>query len=147
MTRKLKLLSRDDILNAEDRVRELVEVPEWGGSVYVRSMEGIERDRYEMGLTRLGRNEKGGLEVEGLNADNIRARLCAMTIVDEDWTNLFTERDVLVLGHKSAAALDRCFSVAQRLSHLTDEDVEKLMDELGKGPSADSGSDSPGISA
>jgi hypothetical protein len=142
-----KLLTRDAILNAEDRQTEIVEVPEWGGSVKVRSLEGFERDRYEASLTRMGRDAKGRLEVEGLNSDNVRARLCAMTIVDDAGANLFSENDVLILGHKSAAALDRVFSVASRLSHLTDQDVESLMESLGKDQSAASGTDSPETSA
>ena len=43
----MKLLSRDEILAASDLTKELVEVPEWGGSVYVRAMTGTERDSYE----------------------------------------------------------------------------------------------------
>jgi hypothetical protein len=144
---ELHLLTRDAILNAEDRQTEIVEVPEWGGAVKVRSLEGFERDRYESSLTRMGRDSKGRLEVEGLNSDNVRARLCAMTIIGEDGSNLFSEADVLILGHKSAAALDRVFAVASRLSHLTDQDVEALMENLGKGQSDGSGSGSPETSA
>jgi len=138
-------LTRDAILNAEDRVRELVHVPEWGGSVWVRSLEGIERDRLESSFVRYGK-VGGRLEAE-FNAsaqDVVRARLCAMTMVDDDWHNLFSEADVLVLAHKSASALDRVFQVAQRLSGLTERDVEALKEQLGEGPSSSSGSDSPG---
>jgi hypothetical protein len=148
MTAKvLPFLTRSAILEHDDRVTEAVDVPEWGGRVTVRSLEGIERDRYEGSLVRYGRNAKQGIEVEGINSDNIRARLVSMTAIDEEGNNLFTEADVLILGHKSSAALDRIFTVAQRLSHLTDADVEALVEGLGKGPSAVSGSDSPETSA
>lgn len=147
MTSKLRVLSRTDIIEADDRRTEWVEIPEWSGRVLVRSLEGNERDRYEASLVRMGRNVSGALEAEGLNADNVRAKLVAMTAIAEDGTNLFTEADVLILGHKSAAALDRIFTVAQRLSHLTDRDVDALIDQMGKGPNAASGSDSPAISA
>jgi hypothetical protein len=140
----LRALTRQDILDAEDRVTEWVDVPEWGGRVLVRSLEGLERDRYEGAMARWGRNEKGNLAFEGLTTDNLRARLASMTMIDEETgANLFTEKDVLILGHKSAAALDRVFSVAQRLSGLTDADVEALKEQLGEGPSDGSGSDSP----
>jgi hypothetical protein len=139
------ILTRDAILNAEDRVRELVHVPEWGGSVWVRSLEGIERDRLESSFVKYG---KVGNRLEAdfnvAAQDVVRARLCAMTIVDEEWKNLFTESDILVLTHKNAAALDRVFQVAQRLSGLTERDVEALKEQLGEGLSSPSGSDSPG---
>jgi hypothetical protein len=115
--------------------------------VLVRSLEGIERDRYEGSLVRYGRNAKQGIEVEGINSDNVRAKLVSMTAIDEEGKNLFTEADVLILGHKSAAALDRIFTVAQRLSHLTDQDVEALVKGLGEGQNGASGSASPETSA
>ena len=137
------ILSRKDILNAEDRIRELVDVPEWGGSVYVRSLEGIERDRLESSFIRYGKTGGGKLTADfNVSAnDVVRARLCAMSIVDEEWRNLFSESDLLVLTHKNAHALDRVFRVAQRLSGLTDEDVEALTEQLGEDQSSSSGSD------
>lgn len=134
------------ILEAEDRQRELLQIPEWQMSVWVRSLEGMERDRYEGGFVRYGTNAKGAPTVTGITSENTRARLAAMTMVDDDWGNLFSEADVLILGHKSAFALERVFKVAQRLSGLTDEDVEALEAQLGEDQSAASGSDSPGTS-
>ncbi|MGH2512359.1 MAG: hypothetical protein ACRDGQ_06705 [Candidatus Limnocylindrales bacterium] len=147
MTKQLRVLTRANILDAEDRQTEWVDVPEWGGRVLVRSLEGLERDRYEASMVRYGRNAKGVPEIEGFSVDNLRARLAAMTIIDEAGANLFTESDVLILGHKSAAALERVFKVAQRLSNLTDADVEELKQQLGNARNDASGSGSPAISA
>jgi hypothetical protein len=141
------LLTRTQILEAEDAVSEYVEVPEWGGTVRVRSLEGLERDRYERSFVKIGAKGGGSLGVVDLTTDNARARLVSMTVVDEDGLNVFTEADILVLGHKSAAALERVASVAQRLSGLTDRDMEALKDGLGEAPSAGSGSASPVTSA
>lgn len=148
-TKKPHLLSREEILNAEDRVRELVDVPEWSGSVWVRSLEGIERDRLESSFVRYGRTTKGALQADFNTSANdvVRARLCAMTIVDEEWRNLFTESDLLILTHKSAAALDRVFQVAQRLSGISTEDVEVLKEQLGEAQAGSSASVSPETSA
>ena len=41
---------RDDILQIDDLPTESVEVPEWGMTLFVRSMNGCERDQYEVGL-------------------------------------------------------------------------------------------------
>ena len=43
-------LSRDAILQREDIKTEDVEVPEWGGTVRVRGMSGVERDAFEASL-------------------------------------------------------------------------------------------------
>ena len=111
---------------------ELVEVPEWGGAVYVRALTGAERDQFEASIV-----EQRGRDVR-MNMRNIRAKLVALTVVDEDGQRIFTDDDVAALGGKSAAALDRLFAVAQRLSGLSMEDVEELAKNSESGQSADS---------
>jgi hypothetical protein len=114
------LLTRDTILQANDLPRELVSVPEWGGEVYVRTLTGTERDSYEAQSV-----EKRGKSYEA-NLRNLRAKLCALAMCDEQGKRLFGEGDVEALGAKSSAALDRVFSVARRLSGLGAEDFEEL---------------------
>ena len=69
MTTKPKLLSRDDILAVDDRVTEVVPVPEWGGAVTVRALSGNQRDKYQNDMLRYGRNERGGIEITAVDAD------------------------------------------------------------------------------
>lgn len=123
---KVTILGREQILSAQDLEKELVEVKEWGGAVYVRALTGIERDAFEASMV----DQRG--KSRTINLKNLRARLCALTICDEEGNRLFSDADVEELGKKSAAALTRVFEVAQRLSGLSQEDVE----ELGK-PSED----------
>lgn len=130
-----KILSRLDILASEDLATEKVRVPEWGGSVIVKALSGVERDAYEAGIFSSG----AGITAE-YNLQNIRAKLAARTMVDENGDRLFSDADVARLGLKSAAALDRVFSVAQRLSRLTASDVKELTVQLGNDQSAASGS-------
>ena len=63
------------------------------------------------------------------NMENVRARLCLLCLVDENGDRLFQEEDTFPLGGKSAAALDRIFTVAQRLNGLRDQDVDELAGE------------------
>jgi hypothetical protein len=119
-TAVIKILSREDILAATDITRELVQVPEWGGAVYVKALSGFDRDRYEQSLL------QGKGKNRDLNLRNARAKLVALTVVNEEGQRIFSDDDVLALGTKSAAALTRVFDVAQRLSGLTDEDLEEL---------------------
>jgi len=108
----VKALSREDILKAEDRRIEVVEVPEWGGSVRVRSMTGAERDQFEGEVLDIRR---GGVE---LKRANFRARLVVRTVVGDDDKPMFSPGDLEALGAKSAAALDRVIAIAMRLNGL-----------------------------
>ena len=45
------LLSKDQILSADDIQSQRVPVPEWGGEVMVRGLTGSQRDQWEAGLT------------------------------------------------------------------------------------------------
>ena len=129
-----KLLSKSDILNADDLKHEDVKVPEWGGSVRVRTMTGSERDQFEAYCIAAGKNGVGGL-------DNVRATVVSLVLVDEDGNRLFSKRDVEALGKKSISALDRVFEVAQRINRLSDRDIEELEENLPKAPGEDSSSD------
>ena len=132
---KMVVLDRRAILDTTDLKREYVEVPEWGGSVIVRCLTGTERDAYESEIvgSRMGGNRD-------LNLTNIRAKLVARTVIDEEGNRLFTDGDIGLLGTKNASVLDRIFSVAQRLSGLSAADVEELTDQLGNELSVSSGS-------
>lgn len=112
-----KYLGREQILNAQDVKTEEVNVPEWDGIVLVKSLTGSEKDRYEQSVYSTK---------DGVNYNNIRAKLVALCICGEDLKSIFTIADVEALSQKSAAALDRVFEVAQRLSGFTKADVEEL---------------------
>ena len=117
-------MDKESILKTEDLPREEVQIPEWRGSVFVRAMSGAERDKFESSVVSLrGKNTE-------INLSNIRAKLTVLTVVDEDGKRLFADSDEKAVGGKSACALDRIFKVAQRLSGLTDKDVEELSENL-----------------
>lgn len=114
------LLTREQILAAADLQFEEVKVPEWGGKVRVRGMTGAERDTWEASLIDgRGDNKRD-------NRRLIRATLVSLTVVDETGQRLFTEDDVLKLGDKAARSLQRVYNVAQRLSRVSEADVEEL---------------------
>jgi len=131
-------LSRDDILKASDNDPEEVEVPEWGGTVLVRGMTGRERDAFEISMMQPGR---GGRKV--MDASNTRAKVIARCVVDDDGNRLFTDADVTELGAKSAAAIDRVFEVAARLSGMADEEQEELTRDFALADGAGSSSTLP----
>ena len=125
-------LKRDDILNVKDIAIELVDVPEWGGQVYVKGMTGLERDAFEGSIV-----ETRGKGTR-VNMAHVRAKLAAQTLCDENGERLFTDADVKELGKKSASALQRVFEVAQRLSGIGEDAVKELTGELEENPTEDS---------
>lgn len=109
-----KILNRAAILGAADVQSVRVDVPEWGGHVYVRAMTGADRDDWEQMLVKDGKS----------NLENARAKLVVVSTVDEDGNRLFDVADVEALGRKSASALTRIAAVAQSLGRLSAGDLE-----------------------
>lgn len=128
------ILTRETILKADDLKKELVNVPEWGGDVYVRGMTGADRDKFEASIVQTRGKD------QTLNMTNIRAKLASMTICDKQGNRIFTEADVKDLSNKSAHALQRIFVVAQKLSGIGDDDVKELAKGLQENPLEDSAS-------
>jgi len=119
------ILSRDAILAAQDLKREEVAVPEWGGSVLVRTMTGAERDAWEQSLANGGK----------IDVSNVRARLVAACTIDESGALLFSAADAQALGAKSGSALERVAKVAQRLNAITEEALEEARGNSSAAPS------------
>lgn len=116
----MKTLSRDEILGADDLKSESVEVPEWGGAVIVRELTGAERDAWESSVVKTN-----GTKVT-VDSRNMRAKLAALCIVDDEGKRMFSEKDTVALGNKSAAALDRVTDAARRLSRIGEDQLEEL---------------------
>lgn len=114
-------LSKASILTAQDRTFEDVHVPEWGGTVRVQALNGKERDALEASMI-VGKGKNASV-----NLQNLRAKLVARAIVDENGNRIFDDADVAALSEKSAAALNRVYEAAQRLSGITNDDVEELV--------------------
>lgn len=131
----MTLLTRDAILKVDDRKTEDVAVPEWGGTVRLQGLTGAERDKLEASVIQQRGNKTSA------NLVNYRAKLVAMSAVDEGGHKIFSESDIRALAEKSSAALDRLASVASKLSGMSPEDVEDLTEGFGNAQSEDSISD------
>jgi len=108
-------LTRETILAADDMPREEVETPEWGGSVYVRGMTGIERDQLEASIVQ----PDGTRDIR-----HFVPRVVALCVVDEHGKPVFSFADSDALNAKSPIALKRVFDSAARLSGLRMVDAE-----------------------
>lgn len=125
------LLTRDQILGAQDLKREQVDVPEWGGAVLVREMTAAERISFEQDVMM-----SGGV---GQLPPDVVGRVAAWCIIDEAGRRVFTDADIEALGGKSTDAILRVFKAIMRLSAFAPEDAEELRKNSESGQSADSG--------
>jgi hypothetical protein len=114
------MLTRDQILGADDRTRETVSVTEWGGDVIVSVMIGTERDEFDIEVSGIAKQDRA------LFLRNARARLLVRCLVDAQGKRLFTTEDVEGLGLRNSAVLERLALIAQRLNYMTDEAMEDL---------------------
>lgn len=124
------MLSKKQILEAKDLPEQVVKAPEWGGDVTVKGMTGTQRDAFESSIITDGK----------IDMRNMRAKLVAASVIDDKGDLMFDEDDLIPLGRKSAAVLDRIYAVAQKLSGITDADIEELEKNSDKIHGADSSS-------
>jgi hypothetical protein len=115
------MLTRDQILAAQDKPVKEVPVPEWGGSVHVRTMSGLERDRLEALQEASPRKE-------------VRARFVVAACCDAEGNLLFTEADIPALNGKNVKALDRIFDAVIELNRLSKDHVDEAEKNSAAGP-------------
>jgi hypothetical protein len=111
-----------------------VDVPEWGGQLYVRVMSGAERDAFEDETFKLN-----GKDVE-INRKNARARLLVRCIVDEGGERLFNDNgDATLLGEQPADVLDRVYAIASKANGLSKADEDDIAKNSDSAPDNSSG--------
>ena len=129
-------LKRDDIKNLNDLKMEELFVDEWNDTVYVRELDGEERNNYEAFLIEMANSPK---KVHKM--DEARARLVSLSVCDENGKRLFTEDDIPWLKRKNAKALMRIYGKAQKLSVISQAEIDRKVEELQENPTAGSASD------
>lgn len=118
----MAVLSRDAIKKAQDWKLEKVEVPEWGGDVYLKTLSGTERDLFEDGYA----DQK---------MKNFRARFLALSLCDDNGERLYGDDEAAELGTKSSVVLNRLFDKAWALNAFRTEDVDALGNDSPSAPS------------
>ena len=109
-------LTKDQILSADDMGLLKVEVPEWGGDVYIRVMAVTERDAYEREW--IGKRETG--------VENFRTKFLQRVLCDESGKLLFTPQETDKLAQKSARVMSRLWEKAMKHNALMERDVQEL---------------------
>lgn len=132
MLTKAAILER----TASPTVRE-VDVPEWGGSVYVRVIGGAELD-----ILMNRWHELGG--ADGKNPAQINANVVLAAACDEQGRALFEYNDLGKLVRMPIAGVKRVADAAIELNGLTETELGRAEENSEPAPTGSSGSSSPG---
>lgn len=109
------LLTKEQILAADDRASVETHVPEWGGSVYVRVMSGTERESFEREWT----------TTEEKLLPQYKVKMLKKCLCDDKGAALFTNDDLAALGEKNALVIDRLFNQCMKLNGFQKDAVEE----------------------
>jgi hypothetical protein len=116
------------ILAADDRPFEDLDIEEWGVKIRVRGMTGTERDAYEAKAVKLN---QGGKDLE-VQLRDFRSRLVVKCLYDPETNErIFADDEAAQLGAKAGKVIDRLFDVAQELSGMTEGAVARAEGNFG----------------
>ena len=114
---------RSRILEADDTERELLEIPEWGVTVEVRSLSARDRAAFNR---RVFKDGEGDLE-------KWYTDMAIASVYDPDTGDrVFDQADRDTLAGKSVKALERIIAAANRVSALTVDALDEAVEDLGK---------------
>lgn len=104
-------LTREQIFNKVDIEVKEIQVPEWGGTVFIRQLTRGEQDAYlkrQMGEARVKtqRRDSSG-EIAAASMFGHDAFLCVCGICDENGSPLFSDKDVDQLKKKNGEVIGR----------------------------------------
>jgi hypothetical protein len=134
------ILTREQIDAIDDLTAKMVkvEIPEWGGSAFLRPLEVGELDDYSNKVMRA--RQKG----EGLA--NFRAELVAKCLCDAKGVRLYSDADVAILAKKNGMVVNRLYEAADKLNDIGPQKIEDVAGNSHAGRSDSSSSDLPATS-
>ena len=131
MTKK-KVLSRADFLSASANLkRELVDVEELGGSVYLRELSAKQILEYNERIKRL---QADNPNLTPSSSVDLMAALISVTACDSEGALLFTEADVQALAENNLNLLITLSAKALEVSGMNTAAVDEVTDNLKKVP-------------
>lgn len=111
----MPILTRTQILDAEDIGFQEVEVPDWGGVVRLRTLTGEEAVKFA--------------ETTKDKPGESSALLLSLVCVDEDGERIFTPADITALTRKSMRPILLLQKVAMQMNGLAEEEVKKTKND------------------
>lgn len=122
-----RILSKDDIWAAKDIEERTVDVPQWHGSVRIRTFSKLQADQMRKRATL---KDMAGRDY--VNADNLEALLFCEGVIEPK----FDVEEYGRLEEKSAVAIGLILKAIMDASGLSDLAVTEADKSVGKGPDA-----------
>jgi len=125
------MLTKEQILTAQDLEYRDEKIPEWPdengkpGIVRVWEITAEDKDAFEESISIL--KQVGKKMKAEINRQNYRAKLVARCLGDENGNRLFSEKEVIRLGRKSAKVIDRLFKICQELNGMGEDQEEDFL--------------------
>ena len=120
-------LTREQILaSRKGRKPVLLEVPEWGGEVYVRVLSAAD----QMVLS------------DGVEPKEMAIKVILHCLVDEDGERIFGDDDVDELAKEDFPVIMRVFGFVAKQNGLSTKELEEAMENFGPSPNGSKSSDS-----
>lgn len=116
-------LSRQQILDADDRPFEDIEVPEWGGCVRLRVLNGAQRESIEIKMHQ-ARSENVGTATAAWRG--LKNQILAWAIVDESNQPVFTDKDVAALNAKNGYVIERLYAAVIKQNKFGKDEADEL---------------------
>jgi len=129
------MLNRDSILNARDFGLKEVEVPEWGGTVYLRKWSAKDRNAY---IAKSVNVDEGGAQVNYETIFDSQVWAVAMSICDEDGKRFFTDEELDLLAAKNGDVIQRLCGEVFKLNGLAEKSIEEAAENFENVPKSDS---------
>jgi hypothetical protein len=136
-------LTREQLLKKQELKIEKVKLST--GDVYVRQMNGREKNRFELTLGHWEDYKEDGKDKNRYvrSLEDFRAKLAVHTVCDKNGVLLLTKEDIDTLSENmSGADLERIADAAQGLNAITELDRERMVKNSGGAPAAASSSTS-----
>jgi hypothetical protein len=112
-------LTREQILRSRgDRKPVRLEVPEWGGEVYVRVLSA--KDQANL--------------AEDVKAAELPIRVILHCLVDEKGKRILTDDDFDALSEEDFPIIMKVFAFAAKLNGLSSRELEEAMENFGPTP-------------
>ena len=109
----LAFLDRATILAAADVNYEILDVPEWGGAVRLRTLTGDQAAEF--------------MEMKEEDKREVMPKILSLAVVDANGDRVFTDSDLQAIMHKSMRPLMRVLKLVNKMNGFEKEE------ELGKG--------------
>jgi hypothetical protein len=124
------ILSKDAFLRNDNLRKELCDVPELSGSVWVRELSGKAlldyRERVQKMQDEVGENA----EVTPSQSLSLMALLISLTVCDENGQLMFTEDEANQLAYGSISVLQRLSEKAMDVSGISKHVADEVADNL-----------------